>query len=156
MMLSDRLIKMIENHADQLTLGALQSLRTSPHTPSYQSLSQDDVYQRVYKVYHDLGRWLAEKTDDALHEWYDQLGEKRFNQGIPLSEVIWALILTKYYLRDYIRIYGLADSALELHQQQELYHLLDYFFDRALLHAARGYERTAAFHKEEHILAGKH
>ncbi|MGH9360114.1 MAG: hypothetical protein ACRD22_09065 [Terriglobia bacterium] len=155
-MLSDRLIKMIENHADQLTLGAVEKLRTSPHTPSYQRLSRDDVYQRVYKVYHDLHRWLSEKTDDALHQWYDELGETRFNQGVPLSEVIWALILTKYYLRDYIRIYGLADSVLELHQQQELYHLLDYFFDRAVLHAALGYERTAAVYKEDHALASKH
>ena len=154
-MLSDRLIKMIESHADQLTLGAIQSLRSSPHTPSYQGLSQDDLYQRVYKVYHNLGRWLAEKTDDALHDWYDELGEKRFSQSIPLSEVIWALILTKHYLRDYIRIYGLADSVLELHQQQELYHLLDYFFDRALLHTVRGYERTGALYKEGHAHAGK-
>lgn|SRR5487761_848330 len=155
-MLSDRLVRMIENHADQLTLGAVQNLRSSPHTPSYQGLSHDDLYQRVYKVYHDLGRWLAEKTDNALHDWYAELGEKRFSQGIPLSEVIWALILTKYYLRDYIRMYGLADSALELHQQQELYHLLDYFFDRSLLYAALGYERAAAFHKEEHTLTTKH
>ena len=154
-MLSDRLIKMIENHADELTRGAVENLRNSPHTPSYKGLSHDDLYQRVYKVYHDLGRWLAEKTDDALQNWHNQLGEKRFNQGIPLSEVIWALILSKYYLRDYIRTHGLADSILELHQQQELHHLLDYFFDRALLYTAEGYDRAAALHKEEHTLVAK-
>ena len=49
-MLSDRLIKMIENHADELTRGAVENLRNSPHTPSYKGLSHDDLYQRVYKV----------------------------------------------------------------------------------------------------------
>ena len=143
-MLSDRLIKMVESHADELTRRTVMSLRSSPSTPSYSQLSDDDIFERVYSVYHNFGRWLGAKSDDPLQSWYHHLGEKRFQQGIPLSEVIWALTLTKRDSWDYIRLHGLADTALELHAQQELHMLLDYFFDRSVFFTAQGYEQAAS------------
>ncbi len=154
-MLSDRLIKMIETHAEELTRGALSDLQSSPNTPSYQKLSHDDLYQRVYKVYHDLGGWLWEKTDEAIQTWYLQLGEERFNQGIPLSEVIWALILTRCRLRDYIRNSGLANSAIDLYQQMELHQLVSHFFDRAIYYTVAGYENAAAMRRDDSVLTGR-
>ncbi|MGH9432664.1 MAG: hypothetical protein ACRD3T_14065 [Terriglobia bacterium] len=153
-MLSDRLIRTIETHAEELTRGALGDLQSSPHTPSYQKLSSGDLYQRVYKVYHDLGTWLSEKTDEAIQTCYLQLGEERFNQGVPLREVIWALTLTRYRLRDYIRSSGLANSALDLYQQMELHQLVSHFFDRAIYYTVAGYENAAAVRRDKGALAG--
>lgn len=154
-MLSDRLVKMIEGRAEELTRGAVKDLQSSPRTPSYHQLSYDELHHRVYEVYRDLGRWLAEKTDEAVQTWYNELGEERYNEGVPLSEVIWALVLTKYYLRDYIRSSGLAGSAIELYQQQELDRLVGYFFDRAIYYAAEGYERVAAVRRESSTVASR-
>ncbi len=153
-MLSDRLIRMVESHADELTRGTVKSLRDSPHASSYQALTDDDIYERVYRVYHDLGRWLAAKTDDPLKNWHHQLGKKRFHQGIPLCELVWALTLTKHFAFDYIRLYGFADSALELHQQIELHHLLDHFFDRAVFYTIEGYEHAATVDQRHAAVAG--
>ena len=50
-------------------------------------------------------------------------------------------------MRDYIRAAGLVDSAVELHQEQELHHMLGQFFDRAIYYTVRAYEHAAA-HKE--------
>jgi hypothetical protein len=55
--------------------------------------------------------------------------------------------LTKYHLRDYILAAGLVDSAVELHQEQELHHVLGQFFDKAIYYTVRAYER-AANHKQ--------
>jgi hypothetical protein len=41
----------------------------------------------------------------------------------------------------------LVDSAVELHQEQELHHVLGQFFDKAIYYTIRAYER-AADHKE--------
>jgi hypothetical protein len=40
---------------------------------------------------------------------------QREAEGIPLDEVVCALMLTKYHLRDYIRSAGLIDSAEDLY-----------------------------------------
>jgi hypothetical protein len=42
-----------------------------------------------------------------------------------------------------------ADSALELHREQEIYRLIARFFDRAVCYAAEAYEREASLHRED-------
>ena len=148
-MLSTRLIQMIENHAEELTRGTLDDLRGNPRTPSYHALSHDALYTRVYDVYRDLGDWLSEKTEAKIEAWYRDLGQRRYDERIDLSEVIYALILTKNRLEKYVRTSGLADSAVELYQEQELFWLIEYFFDRALYYAAVGYEQEASLRRTE-------
>ncbi len=148
-MLSDLLIRIIESHADELTRGAVKKLQSSPRTRSYHGLPHDELYRRVYAVYHDLGGWLGEKTDHAIRAWYNELGEKRVKEGIPLGEVLWGLVLIKYHLRDYIGTSGLADSAIELYRQQELDRLIGQFFDRAVCYTADAYQRQASRRGED-------
>jgi hypothetical protein len=153
-MLSHRLIRVLESHAEALTEGTIQKLQTSPRTPSYHQLSREDLYERAYAVYHDLGAWLGEKTESAIKSWYHKLGEKRFDEGIPLAEVLWALILTKHELRDDLGTSALADSAMELYRQQEVYRLIGEFFDRAVCYTAEGYENQARRNAE--LVASQH
>lgn len=142
--LPDRLIRIIETDAEQLTQGTVKQLQSSPRTPSYHNLSYGELHDRAYTVYHDLGRWLWEKSDQAIQSWYNDLGEKRYSEGVPLAEVLWALILTKNRLMDYLGKWGLADSAIELYQQQEFDRMVGHFFDRAVCYAAEGYEHQAS------------
>lgn len=142
-MLSERLIRMIEDHAEALSRGVTRDLQCNPQTPSYHQLSSEELHRRVSKAYRELGRWLADDSETAFENFYGDLGKKRCQEGIPLSEVIYALILTKYHLRDYVRTSGLGDSAEELRQELELHRLLNNCFDKAIHFAAKGYEREA-------------
>jgi hypothetical protein len=151
-MLSNRLIRIIESHAEELTRGAVKKLQSSPQTRSYHGLSPDDLHDRVFEVYHDLGPWLLQNTDRAIQRRYNELGERRFNEGIPLAEVLWALVLTRDHLCEYVRTSMLPDSALELYREQELERLIGRFFDRAVCYAAEGYEREAS-HRREYAAA---
>ena len=150
-MLSERLIRMIETHAVELTRGAVEKLQSSPHTPSYNRLSPEELYHQLFEVYHDLGRWLLKNTDQAIRARYGRLGRQRFKEGIPLAEVLWALVLTKDYLRERIGMFMSADSALELHREQEMYRLIGSFFDRAVCYAAEAYETEASLHNEDSL-----
>lgn len=153
--LSDRLIRIIESDAEELTRGTVKTLQTSPRTTSYHNLSYTELYDRVYAVYHDLGRWLWETSDQVIQAWYNELGAKRYDEAIPLAEVLWALILTKNRLNDYLGAYAFADSAMELYQQQEFDRLIAHFFDRAVCHAAEGYEHHASVHVKSGPAAAK-
>jgi hypothetical protein len=71
------------------------------------------------------------------------LGKKRFAEGIPLSEVVYVLSLTKHHLLEYIRFSGMIDSAVEMHGAQELQRLAGRFFDKAVYYTVRAFEREA-------------
>jgi len=144
--LSARLIKLIEEHAEDLTREVLRDLAGNARTPSYNSLPADELHRRVYDVYHNLGRWLGDKTEEQLEATYGGLGRARCAEGVPLSEVVYALVLIKEHLREYIRAVGLVDTAVELYLEEELHLSIGSFFDRALYHTVRGYEAEATSH----------
>jgi len=143
-MLSARLVRLIEDHAEELTHGLLDDLQSNSHTPAYHALSREQLRHRLFDVYRNLGRWLLDTTEEHVETVYCELGGKRRAEGVPLSEVVYALTLAKYHLRDCVRTRGLTDSAVELYQEQELQRLVGRFFDRAIYHTVRGYEREAS------------
>jgi hypothetical protein len=142
-MLAARLIKMIEDHAEQLTRGVLQDLQSNARTPAYHRLSREELHQRVFDVYSHLGQWLDHKTEDRIAASYGDLGQRRHAEGIPISEVVYALLLLKHHLREYILTSGTADSLVELYQEEGLHLLIDNFFDKAVYFALKGYEEAA-------------
>ena len=143
-MISQRLVEMIETHADELTKRWLKEVRRSNATAGYHSLPDATLSRRAFDVYAHLGRWVgSEGRQEEVERTYTALGQERFHEGLPLSEVVQALAMTKYQLWAYIRDYGLLDSALELHQSLELYNRVVLFFDRATYYAIVGYERAS-------------
>jgi hypothetical protein len=142
-MLTARLVKMIEKHADQLTKKVVRELETNPRTPSYHTLNPKDNYERVFNVVSHLGDWLDSNSETATEYAYRALGQKRFQEGVPIAELVSALMLTKQTLRNYIKTEGWVDSAVHLYQQIELYDMISHFFDRAIYFAVLGYEREA-------------
>jgi len=144
--LSARLIKLIEDHAEDLTREVLRDLAGNARTPSYNSLPADEMHRRVYDVYHNLGRWLGDKTEEHLESTFGGLGRRRHAEGVPLSEVVYALVLIKDHLRGYIRAVGLVDSAVELYLEEELHLQIGNFFDNAMYQTVKGYEAAATSH----------
>lgn len=141
-MLAARLVRMIEDHAEELTRGVLHELQTNPRTPAYHTLSREELHKRAHDVYSHLGQWLDHKTEERIAKSYEELGRVRCREGVLLSEVAFALVLTKHHLRGYIRSSGLAGSALDLYQEEELNLLIDNFFDKAIYYTVKGYEET--------------
>ena len=153
-MLGARLLQLIQAHAGPLTRDVVNDLMTNERTPTFRRLNAADVDTRVSAVFYGLGKWLGDQDEDAVRDEYEEMGRTRFRQGVPVSELIYALILTKAHLRRYIREHGLVDFAgdrvapqellpLELHSIQDFNYQVGEFFDRALYHLARGFEAEA-------------
>ncbi|HZO31049.1 MAG TPA: hypothetical protein VFH48_34205 [Chloroflexota bacterium] len=145
MMISVRLVAMIEDHADQLTAGLVNDLRQHPRVQGYHRLALQELHTRAYDVYHNLGKWVARGSESEVELTYTDLGRRRYREGIPLSEVIFALLLTKSHLLEYVKTSGLSDTALDLYQELELIQMVSQFFDKAIYHAARGFEMARGF-----------
>jgi hypothetical protein len=154
-MLSARLIELIQAHADGLTQTALRDLATNPRTPSFRLVPSRELQERVFATYHNLRTWIGDPHDDAVRAEYEGWGARRRRQGIPLSEIVYALILSKHPLRRFIQEHGLLEPSgeqavpgdligVQLHGIQELNYMVGEFFDRAMYYLARGYEQEAS------------
>jgi hypothetical protein len=77
--------------------------RPNPKSSSKDNSSKDELHERACGVYRTLGRSLDHKTDEAVETLYNNLGKKRSAECVPLSEVVYTLVLPKYHLREYIR-----------------------------------------------------
>jgi len=153
-MLASRLIQLIETHAQSLTREVVDDIRTNERTISLRQVPNAELEPRVAALYQNLGKWIGDPSEAAVREEYEYWGRTRFRQRIPLSEIVYCLILTKKHLRRFIREHGLVAFAgdrvlpgelvpVELYGIQELNYMVGDFFDKALYYLACGYEAAA-------------
>lgn len=150
-MISVKLIELIEIHAIPLSSDTARDLMTNVRTPGFRAVPQRELEQRLFQIFHDLGNWIGDPGNVRVRTEFEEWGNRRFDQGIPLSEIIYATILIKQHLRRYIADHGLVDASfprvesdyvlpMHLHSLQDLNTRVGQFFDEALYHLARGYE----------------
>ena len=142
-MLSDRLVQIIQDHAGELTQGVLNDLAKNPRTAAYHMLPRTELHNRIYDVYRNLGQWITEKAEGPVSSTYMALGRTRRAEGIPLQQVVQALIVTKRHIVSYVRSSLPVDTAVELHQEEELNLMLGRFFDNAIYFTVKGYEQAS-------------
>jgi hypothetical protein len=157
-MLAIRLIRLVENHAKSLTSEAMQDVLTNENTLSFRRVPKAELEPRIAALYENLGKWIGNPNDDEIRQEYEPWGRTRFREGIPFSEIIYVLMLTKKHLRKFIREHGLVTFSgdrvtpdelvpVELYAIQELNYLVGDFFDKALYYLVRGYESAAIAHR---------
>jgi hypothetical protein len=150
MMLAYRLVRLIETHSDALAAGLLEKVHNSELTRSYRHVAPEELKQRVHDIYRHLGDWLLGKGRYDIEQRYEQIGTRRAHQGVPISELVWVIILTKDNLWEFLRKESLSECAVEVFGELEMAQLLDQFFDRAIYYAAVGYERALSAHELPH------
>jgi len=144
MMMLYRLVHLIENHSQALACCLLARVEGSGATPDYKKVPPEELKERVYEIYRHLGDWLMTKDELDLELRYSDIGARRASQGVPLSQLLWAIILTKDNLWEYIKNNSLLERPVEVFGHLEMLQLLDQFFDKAIYYAAAGYERAIA------------
>jgi hypothetical protein len=82
------------------------------------------------------------KDELYLEQRYLQIGARRARQRVPLSEVIWVIVLTKENLWDFIKKEAVLERPVEVFGELEMMQLLEQFFDRAIYYASVGYEQA--------------
>ena len=153
-MLTSRLMALIESNATSLIHDAMQDIVTNERTSSFRCVPIAELEPRIAALYLNLGKWVGNPQDEAVQKEYEEWGRTRFHQGIPLSEIVYCLILAKAHLRRFIREHGLVSFSgdrvtpdelvpVQLHGIQELNYMIGEFFDRTLYHLTRGYEAAA-------------
>lgn len=144
MMFSYRLVRLIESHADALASGLEERVQTSAQVAHFRVIPAHELRERVYEIYRHLGEWLLGKNELDIEQRYRQIGARRASQGVPLSEIIQAIVLTKENLWEFLKSEAVMDRAIEIMGELELLQMLEMFFDRAIYYASVGYEDEMA------------
>ena len=136
-----RLVRLIETHSQALAAGLLDQVQNSKLTQNFQrKVPADDLKERVGDIYRHLGEWLMGKDELQLEQRYLQIGARRACQRVPLSELIWVIVLTKENLWEFLKKEAVIERPVEVFSELEMLQLLEQFFDRAIYYASAGYE----------------
>ena len=145
MMMLYRLVRLIETHSQSLASCLLDQVESSELAKTYQrNVPGEELREKVYEIYRHLGEWLIAKDETDLQSRYLQIGARRANQRVPLSEVIWVIVLTKENLWEFVKKEAILERPVEVFGELEMLQLLEQFFDRAIYFASVGYELAIA------------
>ncbi len=139
-MIALRLVHLIESHSEELAESLLHKLERSNRAACLRKVPRHEIRERVRDVYQNLSDWLLTKTDEDIERVYVPLGRRRAEQGVTMSALCWALLMTEENLWDFLELEGMRERPLEILGGFELLRLLDRFFDQAVYFATLGYE----------------
>jgi len=151
-MIALRLVHLIESHAEQLAESLLRKVERSSRAGDLKKVPPHEIRERTREVYRNLSDWILTKTEDDIERVYTPLGRRRAEQGVTLSALCWALMMTEENLWDFLELEGMRERPLEILGGFELLRLLDTFFDQAIYFATLGYE---SYWKETLAQSGK-
>jgi len=148
-MLSDRLVRLVETHASKLHRRWTRLLRENPATPSYHDIEDEELETNITEVYRHLGAYMERSHDDEkLVRFLMHIGSRRKAQRVPLNELVFAIILARRNIYDFIMEESTFTSTLEYHQLNEFWQRVMNFFDKNIYFVVLGYEHE--LDKEKH------
>jgi len=142
-MLSDKLIKLIEDNAEKLTARWITDVMSNTSTPGYKNFSREELHSKVFDVYQRLGHWLegsTTKKEVAMH--YTRVGRTRSLEKFKLSEVIYSTILAKRHLIQFIDEQGFFHDMYGARIQLEFHDRINVFFDKIIFFETIGFENA--------------
>jgi hypothetical protein len=139
--ISLRLVRMIESHSDKLAAELIAKIETCSRTADLRKVPVEELREGIQEILRHLGEWLLTKMGHDIEKHYFEIGERRASQGVVLSDLCWAIVLTKGHLWEFLQRQDSSRGPVEIYGEMELLRLLDQFFDRALCFTTEGYEQ---------------
>lgn len=138
-MLANRLLVSIETDWEKIAGDVIKQLRKDQAAGFYRNLPEREIKERAHELVKNLGYWLDSQNDQALRSRYEELGRKRFREGVALDEVQYKIMLIKRKIRSHAMDLNLDAGPLQLHQELELLRKMAHCFDLIVCAVAKGY-----------------
>lgn len=151
-MRAPKLVQHLKANAHNMSGRLLEKIRNSDRCRDLLLRIPAEEHKRyAVDIYRDLMAWLAAETDSVIESRYVELGVRREQQGVPFTQLFWAVCITREYLWEYIQQECLLDEPVEFWGGVMLLHSLNRFFDRVLYFVLVGYQKAGTGE-----LAGSH
>jgi len=140
-----RLTQHMKGNAERMSEEVLRKIRDSERCRQLLlRVPAEDQERSTLGIYRDLTAWLGTESDATIEQRYMSLGMLRARQGVPFSNLYWAICIAHEHLWAYIQQECLLDEPVEFWGGVNLLRSLTQFFNRALYFALLGYEKVAS------------
>jgi len=98
---TDRLMKMCEKHAEKIAESWYQALIKNDRTRSFSRVPKESVQRHVIAIYKSVPKlYFAKNAYDEVKHFLDVEGlvEDLYARGIPLEDLLYALVLARRYI----------------------------------------------------------
>lgn len=139
-LLSDALVALVRDHAEDITRLWRAEVRSNPSTLSYRTVDPEHLMERGDTAVTQFGRWLkGHEAEEEVRIFYRMLGQERKSQGFALHEVLSSLTLLRKHMWTYALSQGVLTRPIDVYRLLELNRRIALFFDKAIYHTARGF-----------------
>jgi len=136
------MIGVIEDNAESIARRWMNDALNNPSTADFRKLDQTRLFGDVREILSQFGKWLGGFYKDAdIRAYYTAFGRKSRGDGVALSHALSALSLIKKHLWEFALSQGMWRKTLDIYMALELDRRIVIFFDKAVFHTTKGYER---------------
>jgi hypothetical protein len=139
-MLGLKLVRLIEQHSEDLAHGLVHQLRESERTCDFRRIPTEDLHLAAVELYRHLEDWLVHKKEQDIERRMRRIAARRASQRVRLPQLVWALVISRNHLLHFLRSERFVDDIIEVLGELEVQHALSQFFDQATYYSIVGYE----------------
>src|SRR6476469_9024274 len=89
-----KLIQHMKGNAERMSEEVLRKIRNSEKCSlMVLALSKSEQEWSTLQIYRDLTTWLGTESDETIEQRYVSLGMLRARQGVPFSNLYWAICI---------------------------------------------------------------
>jgi hypothetical protein len=144
--LSDRLMDLCNQHADEIAEQWLQSILKNSHTSTFVCNPQESCLRHASFIYKNLRRmYFAENPYKEVLIIMDATGyaEEQYSRRVPLSEAVYALIMMRRYVWLYAETSDLFNTTSDMYLVLQSTNRILLLFDYAVYIVIEKYEKMA-------------
>lgn len=144
--LSDRLMDLCSQHADEIAEQWLQSILKNSHTSTFVCNPRESCLRHASFIYKNLRRmYFAENPYKEVLSIMDATGyaEEQYSRRVPLSQAVYALIMMRRYVWLYAEISDLFNTTSDMYLVLQSTNRILLLFDYAVYILIEKYEKMA-------------
>jgi len=134
------LSKIVDTQIDELKKEWLAEVRKSDYLTTYKTFSDEETIKRGEAVFLNLSSWLKEGAANQKAEaYFEKVGADRFKEKFPLTEVHYALYVSKKIFWNKIDWRDKITGAFQTSYATKIMNVFNDYFDLANYNVTRGY-----------------
>ncbi|MFH1194749.1 MAG: hypothetical protein V1720_03490 [bacterium] len=139
-MVYESLIAIVESSLKDLVKSWVKEILRSDYMKTYHALTEVQILQRGETLFGNLKKWLDRGAyGEEVEEYFVKVGEDRFMEGFPLSEIHYALYLEKKVLWSYVNWKEDVTGKFTTPEAIEFMTVLNNYFDLGNFFIIKGY-----------------
>jgi uncharacterized protein YneF (UPF0154 family) len=142
-MVFDLLIQLLNSHKREIATAYYEQVKNSDYMKTYHAQEPDKVILREEATYSHLADWLKSGSSNSdAEKFFEKVGCERYKEGFPLSELNYALFISKKAFYEFIKNHPEILEGLKPQEIVEYFGILSNYFALGGFYMVRSYINT--------------